>query len=153
MTTIVADNAAGFIAADFQATTNDCDRPIYCPKIKRVTIGDAGYLMASSGNEGPASIFEDWFQHGDWDEPLEPMYNLEENDVFTTVILGKDGLHVADKFMRLYRIHDRYYATGTGGCAALAVLIAGCGINTAMETAIKMDPHSGFGYEVVYLDD
>ena len=59
---------------------------------------------------------------------------------------------VADKFMRPYEIHSRWYATGTGGPFAWAVLMAGCGIEKAMETALKMDPNSGFGFDLEYLE-
>ena len=54
--------------------------------------------------------------------------------------------------MRLTPIHHRWYAAGSGGVYAWAVLEAGCGIDKAMQTAIKMDPNSGFGYQIRHRD-
>ena len=148
MTTIVVDSEIGYIAADRMATSNDGDVACEYPKIRR---GGDG-LIACAGNEGPATIFEEWFLHDEWDEPLDSLGQLEEYDDFTAVILLNDGgIWVADKFMRPYQIHSRWYAAGSGGAFAWAVLMAGCGLEKAMETALKMDPNSGFGYDVEYL--
>jgi len=79
---------------------------------------------------------------------------MEENDKFTTVILKPNcEIWVADHFYRPYRVHSRWYCTGTGGPFAWAILRAGCGIEKAMSTAIEMDPHSGFGYDIERLED
>ncbi len=149
MTTIVVDAEMAYMAADRMATSNDGDVCCEYPKIRRCEKG----LIASAGNEGPATIFEDWFENGEWDEPLEPMEQLEEYDSFTAVMLIDDQIWVADKFMRPYPIHSRWYAAGTGGPFAWAVLMAGCGIEKAMKTAIKMDPNSGFGHDIEYLHE
>lgn len=142
------------MAADRQATSNECDVAIECPKIRRVEMDDGVHLVASAGNEAPATIFEDWYAQGDWDEPPDDMSSIEDEDSFTTLILTpKSEIWVADKFCKPVRIHSRWYAIGSGGAFAWAVLVAGCGIDKAMETAIKMDPHSGFGFDVVFLEE
>lgn len=154
MTTIVVDQEMGYMAADRMVTSNDGEIAISCKtKIRRVSIGDAKYLIGFSGLEGPAEIFLDWFYDGDWEEPPEPMSELSEDDDFSVIVLGSDGIQIADKFMRLTDVNNRWYAIGTGGVFAWAILEAGIGIQKAMETAIKMDPNSGFGYEVMYLDE
>lgn len=149
MTTIVVDGEMGYMAADRQASSNDGEVACLCPKIRRC---DAG-LIACSGNEGPATIFEEWFEYGDWDSPLEPMETIDEDYDFTAVMLLPNcEIWLADKFMRPYEIHSRWYAAGSGGPFAWAVLEAGCGIEKAMSTAIKMDPNSGFGFDLEYLE-
>jgi len=153
MTTIVADAAMGYMAADRMVGSNDGDIAMSCEtKIYEVEIGGDDYLVSLAGREGPGLIFLDWFENGDWDEPPEPLVSLEETDDFSAVVLGPDGIHISDKFMRLDKVWERWYAAGTGGLFAWAVLHAGCGIDKAMETAIRMDPNSGFGYQVKYLD-
>lgn len=149
MTTIVADQKIGYMAADYMVTSNDGDIALSCKtKIFKVDIDGDKYLVGLAGDEGPGEIFLDWFLHGDWDEPPEPL----ENDSFSVLVLGPSGIQIADRYMRLTSIDSRRYAIGTGGVYAWAVLEAGCGIKKAMETAIKMDPNTGFGYEVAYLE-
>jgi len=154
MTTIVVDSEKGFIAADRMAVSNDCEVSCECPKIRQVSFDDGTHLLASSGMESSAQVFEDWYGNADFDfdEPPEPLEDMEDVDKFTTIILKPNReIWVADHFYRPYRIHSRWYATGTGGPFAWAVLVAGCGIDKAMKTAIKMDPNSGFGYDIVHL--
>lgn len=149
MTTIVVDSAMGFMAADLMVTTNDGEIAIACEtKIEEVNIGGDIYLVGLAGLEGPGLYFLEWFAEGDWDEPPEPIYDIDPEDDFTVLVLGPQGIQVADKFCRLSPVHHRWYATGSGGAHAWAVLEAGCGIDKAMRTAIKMDPNSGFGYQI-----
>lgn len=149
MTTLVVDAELGFMAGDLMVTANDGDVTISCDtKIEKVEIGGDEYLVGLAGHEGPAEVFMEWFREGEWDEPPEPMLGLDEEDGFTALILGPYGIEVSDKFMRLTPIHHRWYAAGSGGVYAWAILEAGCGIDKAMETAIRMDPNSGFGYQV-----
>lgn len=153
MTTIVADKAMGYIAADFQVTSNDGEYASKCSsKIFEVDVEGDQYLVALAGLEGPGLIFLDWVEHGDWDEPLEPLIGLEDEDDFTGVLLGKEGLFIVDKFMRLVLWDDRWYGAGSGGPIAWAILEAGVGIERAMRTALRLDGSSGFGFEVKYLD-
>lgn len=153
MTTIVADQAMGYMAADFQITSNEGEYAIPCEtKIYEVEIGGDQYLVGLAGLESPGQIFLDWFTDGDWDEPPEPMISIEEEDDFSAIVLGPSGIEVVDKFMKLIPIEHRWYAVGTGGPIAWAILEAGCGIVKAMETATRLDPSSGFGFEVKRLD-
>lgn len=149
MTTIVVDKAMGLMAADRMVTTNDGEVGIACDtKIEEVQIGGDLYLVGTAGMEGPAEHFLEWFRDGDWDEPPSAWESLDDSESFTVVVLGPEGIQVADKFMRLTPIHHRWYAIGSGGPYAWAILEAGCGIDKAMATAIRMDPNSGFGYQV-----
>lgn len=153
MTTVIADQAMGYMAADFQITSNDGEFAIPCEtKIYEVDIGGDEYLVGLAGLESPGQVFLEWFIDGDWEEPLPTMESMDENDEFTGIILGPEGIQVVDKFMRLIDIQHRWYAAGTGGPIAWAILEAGCGIQKAMETAVRLDPSSGFGFEVKYLD-
>jgi len=153
MTTIVVDQRMGYMAADFQITTNDGEFAIPCEtKIFEVDIGGDEYLVGLAGLESPGQIFLEWFEDGDWDEPLPAMETIDSDDDFSAVILGPGGIQLADKFMRLTPIQYRWYAAGTGGPTAWAILEAGCGIVKAMETAVRLDPSSGFGFEVKFLD-
>ncbi len=153
MTTIVADQKMGYMAGDKMVTSNDGEMAMTCPtKIEEVTIGGDLYLVGISGHEGPGYLFLDWFESGDWDEPLDAM-DLEEEHDFSVLILSKhEGLQLVDRFMRPYPLHNRWYAIGTGGVVAWPILEAGCGIQKAMETACRLDPSSGFGFDVKFLD-
>jgi hypothetical protein len=153
MTTIVVDQVMGYMASDFCVTSNDGEFTHKMrSKIEEVDIGGDRYLLGASGLEGPGLIFLDWFKSGDWDEPLEPMLGLEEADDFTVVGLSKGGLFVVDKFMRMVPWDNRWYGTGSGAAAAWAILEAGVGVVRAMQTALRLDGSSGFGFEVKYLD-
>ena len=153
MTTIVVDQKMGFMAADRQVTANDGQIPFACEtKIEEVDIGGDKYLVGLAGLEGPGLYFMEWFRDGDWDEPPEPIYDIYDEDDFSVLILGPQGIQVSDKFCRLSEIHHRWYAVGSGGGYAWAVLEAGCGIQKAMRAAIRMDPNSGFGFEVRQLN-
>jgi ATP-dependent protease HslVU (ClpYQ) peptidase subunit len=154
VTTIVADREQGYMAADRRVTSNDGEVIMSCPtKIELVEVGDEVWLAGLCGLEGPGFVFLDWLENGDWDEPLEPMTGLEEEDGFSVLILNPEGLYVVDKFMRMTELFDRWYAVGTGGPFAWAVLKAGCGVEKAMDVAIEMDPHSGSGFDLVFLAD
>jgi len=155
MTTIVVDQEMGYMAADRRVTSNDGEVIMTCPtKIERVDIGGDKYLIGISGHEGPGYRFLDWFTDGDWDEPLDPMENLEDEHDFSVLMLSEhNGIELVDRFMRPYPIHVRWYGIGSGGLIAWSVLMAGCGIKKAMSTALEMDGGSGGGFEVVYLDD
>ena len=154
MTTIVVDQEMGYMAADRRVTSNDGEVIMTCPtKIERVDLGGDQYLVGISGHEGPGYRFLDWFEYGDWDDPPDSMENINEEHDFSALILSKhNGVELVDRFFRPVALHDRWYAIGSGGVAAWAVLKAGCGIQKAMETAIDMDSGSGGGFEVVYLD-
>ena len=154
MTTIVVDQEMGYMAADRQAVSNDGDVIIECPKLLEIEVPEGTCLVASSGNEGPATIVEKWIAEGDWDNPLDPWQSLDTEDEFTTLLLMPDcELWVIDKFCIPYRVKSRWYGTGTGGPFAWAILEAGLGIDKAMTTAIKMDPNSGLGYDILYLHE
>jgi hypothetical protein len=153
MTTIVVDRRMGYIAADKMATSNDSEVAIPCDKIREIQKDDGVHLLASSGHESAAAIFEEWYA-GDQDEPLEPLEDTEDIDKYTTTILKPDHtIWVADHFYCPYEVKNRWYCHGTGGPFAWAVLEAGCGIKKAMTTALKMDVNSGMGYDVFYLKD
>ena len=152
VTTIVVDRKMGYMAADRMATSNDCEVACEYPKIRTLELSDGTHLMASSGHEASAQIFEEWHE-SESEEYLDPLEDMEDIDKFTTIILNPDcEIWVADHFYRMYKIHSRWYATGTGGPFAWAVLMAGCGIDKAMNTAIKMDPNSGFGYDIEHIN-
>jgi len=153
MTTIVADQKMGYMAADFMVTSNDGEFAIACEsKIYEANIGGDQYLVGLAGLEGPGLIFLDWFLNGDWAEPPEPLIGLEDVDDFSAILLGPEGIEIVGKFMRLEPVQNRWYGVGSGSSSAWAILEAGCGVNKAMETAIRLDPSSGFGYEVKFLD-
>lgn len=153
MTTIVADLTMGRMAADRRITTNDGEVLATCPtKIERLELGGDTYLVGLAGLESPGLIFMEWFEHGSWDEPPEPMSSLDPEDDFSILVLGAGKMWVVDKFMRMIPLYDRWYGVGTGSIMAWAVLKAGCGMHLAMETAIAMDSGSGDGYDIWYLD-
>lgn len=150
MTTIVVDRKMGYMAADRMTTANDGGVAGEGPKI--VTFNDG--LITYAGHEGSGQLFLNWYTKGDWDEPLVTMENTEIEDDFTAVILTNDyEIWLADKFMVPWLWHSRWYAAGSGGSHAWAVLKAGCNIDKAMNVALDMDPNSGYGYDIEYLKD
>lgn len=153
MTTIVVDQEMGYMAADKQITTNDGEIAIACDtKIEQVKIGGDLYLVGLAGLETSAKYFMNWFENEPWDEPPIPIYDIYPEDDFSALVLGPDGISIADKFCLLTPIDHRWYAVGSGGIIAWSILEAGCGIHKAMETACRLDTSTGFGYEVIYLD-
>ena len=154
MTTIAVDSHVGVMAADRRQVSNDVEVIMECNKISKIDLEDGIHLVGCSGHESPAAIFLDWYEYGDEYETPDPIdLDIEEED-FEAVILAPDGtILVADRFMSPYEIKNRFYCSGTGGPFAWAVLKAGCGIKKAIETAISMDPYSGGGYDIIYLQD
>ena len=152
MTTIVVDRKVGFIAADRRFTSNDCDVIMDDgDKIRKVKVYGHTHYLASCGYESTSLIAEDWYENGDPNERPDPI-DTDEDTAFTTVILTHDSrILLLDRYLRPYEIHHRFYAVGSGGPFAWAVLEAGCGIEKAMRTAIKMDGGSGAPFEVAYL--
>ena len=155
MTTIVVDSKMGYMAADRMATSNDGEIACEYEKIRVIELDNGVHFLASSGHEASAQIFEEWYEYGvEGEDYCEPLEDMEDVDKFTTVILKPSGeIWIADHFYRPYRVYSRWYCTGTGGPFAWAVLEAGCGIEKAMTTAIKMDPNSGFGYDIEWLEE
>lgn len=153
MTTIIVDQELGFMAADKMVTANEAEFAIPCDtKIQRVKVGADKYLVGLAGLESSGQYFLNWFERDEWDWPPEPLSEIEDADTFSVIVLGPRGIEIADKFCLLTPIQYRWYAVGTGGPIAWAILEAGCDIHKAMETALRMDPSSGFGYEVKYLN-
>ncbi len=154
MTTIVVDQEMGYMAADRMITSNDGEFAIACDtKIESLEIGGDQYLVGLAGLESSGEYFMNWLRNEPWDEPPEPIYDIYPEDFFTAVVLGPQGIQVADHFCLLTPIHHRWYAAGSGGPIAWAILEAGCGITKAMETAIRLDPSSGFGFDVHFLGE
>lgn len=152
MTTVLVDKNVGYIAADRMATSNDCEVAISCSKILELELDGERFLAAGAGLEGVIEHMVEWFESGDWDsEPLD----VNEDDDSTLVLLSCDTakILVVDKWLRPYEIDSRWYAAGTGGPFAWAIVEAGCGVEKAMKTAVAMDPNSGFGYDVQYVKD
>lgn len=146
MTTIAVDARRGLIGADCMATSNDCDVAIPCKKISRVFSDDWQGWVASSGNEAPALMVETWLQ-GTADQP--DFTSIDDEDSFTTVILTDEReIWLVDKFCYPYMIYSDFYATGTGGSFAWAILEAGLELEAALEVAIRLDPHSGMGVQI-----
>jgi len=154
MTTIAVD--IGVMAADRRQVSNVGDTIMEgeC-KIKQIELSDGIHLVACSGHESPAQFFLDWYRDGEECETPDILdLDDDKDEDFEAVILTPKGqILLADRFMIPYTIPDRIYCSGTGGPYAWAVLKAGCGIEKAIKTAISLDPFSGDGYDLVYVED
>ena len=124
-----------------------------CHKIRQIELSDGIHLVGCSGHEGPSQIFLEWYEFGDEYEGPDPIEVTEEEDFEVVILTPESKILVADRFMLPYAIENRFYCTGSGGVFAWAVLKAGCGIEKAITTAISMDPFSGGGHDIVYLED
>jgi len=59
------------------------------------------------------------------------------------IVLRRDGIWVADEFLRMAPVKGKFWATGSGGIAAMAAMHMGATAVEAVRIAIKVDELSG----------
>lgn len=151
MTTVAVDRLVGVMGADRRQTSNDHGVPMSCGKIEAVEVEGGVALVGCAGDEGPISLFLDWYQYDD-DENPEPI-DLDEDEDFSAVILMPDHtIMVCDRYLRPYEVNNRYYCIGSGGAFAWGALAGGCDMRKAIEVAIACDPYSGNGYDIITIN-
>jgi hypothetical protein len=129
MTTIACNRDE--MAADSR-TSDSCTYFTTTDKIVR--LGDA--LVGCCGNLDSIAKFLDWYQkRGD-------IPDFDDDD-FEAIVLKKDGMFLYANSCRERRIKDKYFATGSGGMAALAAMHCGKTPAEAVRVAIRCDKNSG----------
>ena len=59
------------------------------------------------------------------------------------IVLRRDGIWLADHILRMAPIKGKFWATGSGGMAAMAAMHMGASALDAVKIAIKLDEGSG----------
>jgi hypothetical protein len=125
---------SGLMAADSRQTFNG--RPNRCVKI----YARGGAVIGLAGDEGPGLLFLDW--HGSGRSRPELLV-LGEGDFEALVLDDRLRLWRYDRWCRGERIHEKFFAIGTGADAAMGAMHAGATARRAVEIACKLDINSG----------
>jgi hypothetical protein len=130
MTTIAGDHRAGVMVCDSKCSGGGNWYPM--TKVHRV--GDELVGMAGHVKDGQAWL--KWYRAG----KKGPRPKTEE---FVALSLRKDGLYeiCADGLEQL--VERGFHAVGSGGSAAVAVMLAGHDAKRAVEIALQVDTGSG----------
>jgi hypothetical protein len=137
MTTVVATRDA--LYADSQASFGDS----FFESKKLYRIKDS--ILGISGTSTASRKFLKWF------ETRDNCLEFNEDDSFTTLELSPNGLFMWDHNLTPIEILSQHMAIGSGHMAALAALHLGSSPEVAIETACKLDPHSGGPLQVLHL--
>lgn len=139
MTTIAYRD--GVIAADSRGTDDNYHPGIYrCEKLFRA--GDD--IIATAGDDTTGMIFVDWYTARTKGAKLKPPSRLIDGEAdFCCLVLKKDGLYWCDKWCRLNKIFDEFYAIGSGAAYAMGAMAHGASAAEAVKTAMRWDPHTG----------
>lgn len=130
MTTIAADFRTLTMVSDSKTTHGDS----WFPATKIYRINDE--LIGIAG----ACVDEQKWMKWHCEGRTKPIPKL---DSFAALILRKTGLFVVDATGVEMLIERGFHATGSGGTAALAVMLAGHPAKKAVEIACQIDASSG----------
>ncbi len=130
MTTIAASLADGLMVSDSRCNCGST----WLPATKIYRIGDE--LIGIAGNVIDEQKWLKWHRAG----RRAPRPKME---AFCAIILRKDGLYEADNTGLEMLIERGFHAIGSGGAAAIAVMLAGHGAEEAVRIACLVDIGSG----------
>lgn len=143
MTTIAYRN--GVIAADTRGTDDEYHPGIYRTEKLFTVDGD---IIATAGDDASGMMFVDWYgKKKNGKRPKPPSALTEAGADFCVLVLTKDGLFWADKWCRLIKITDEFYAIGSGRAYAMGAMDHGATAEQAVHTAMKWDPNTGGNVE------
>ena len=130
MTTIAADYRVGVMVCDSRCNSGGT----WFPGTKVYRIG--GELIGISGNCLDEQKWLKWHKGG----RKGPRPKLE---AFEAVVMREDGVYVYDTTGLEMKIERGFHAVGSGGAAAIAVMLAGHSAKEAVEIACQVDAYSG----------
>ncbi len=94
-------------------------------------------LIAMAGDTPQGDRWFEWYTSGKKGSPPKPL------DEFCALILRESGLFLMNGSAHEMRVERGFHAIGTGGAAALAVMIAGHDVEEAVKIACQVDAQSG----------
>lgn len=130
MTTIAADFKAGRMVADSKCNVGDTWFPV-----KKIVRHGAELI----GIAGPVKEEEDWLRwYTSTKRGAAPKLSSLE-----ALVLRKEGLFLISSDLSEIKVDEGFFAIGTGGPAARAVLYHGGSLEEAVEIACRIDNNSG----------
>ena len=138
MTTIAVDHRTGVAASDSKCTIG----AIWVTATKVYRHKDE--LIGIAGADAQGQRWFDWYKAG-------KKGTLPKFDQAEALILRKDGLYYVEDGGTEYRIERGFHAIGSGGAAAMAVMLAGHSAEEAVRIAIQVDAQSGGEVQVFNL--
>jgi len=131
MTTIIASVSQQSMASDSWGTIE----PLPFALIKKIYRLKNGELLGFAGDVDNAYCFIDWCNKG-FDLKNKPTFN---EDRMIALILKKTHITLYTKSFIPLRLHNDFYAIGTGADAATAAMICGKSLKDSIEVACKVD--------------
>lgn len=105
-----------------------------------------GDLIGCAGANEQIEAFLKWYGT----KKKKPQFPRDTD--FEALVLTKEGRLLAyDETLSRDVVTGDFYAIGSGGSAALGALYAGVSIETAVEIACRIDPHSGLPLQVLHI--
>jgi hypothetical protein len=139
MTTIAWDGET--IAADSQDNYTDF-KTLSSQKLFR--FGEE--IIATAGHGTTGMLFIDWYEGDQGEVP-----RIDADDDFDILVWNKDGLFNVDRYFRLMRVSEPFFAIGCGACVALGAMHMGANAKQAVEVAKKVDLYTGGKVKVMTL--
>ena len=149
MTTIAWDGET--IAADSQDTYNDM-KTLSSQKLFRIDWDDGtADILATAGHGSAGMVFIEWYE-GNPELDIDPQeYKLAINDTnlvdwdddFHILVWNDDGLFEVDRYYKMSKVDEPFFAVGSGACAALGAMHMGATAKEAVEIAKKIDLYTG----------
>ena len=134
----------GVIAADTRGTDEGYHPGIYRTE-KLFRVDDD--IVATAGDDATGMIFVDWYgskrKGGRRPKPPSALILGIEAASFCVLVLTKEGLFWADKWCRLIKITDEFYAIGSGAPYAMGAMAHGATAEDSVRTAMRWDPNTG----------
>lgn len=152
MTTIAYRD--GVLASDSRATWDDYTKSD-CIKmwklVSKVEPVKGPVLFGGAGDLYAALLFKDWLERGG--EPNLHDRGVESDGDFDALIVHATGIYGANRYCRLERITEPYWAHGSGRQAALAAMHCGKSAMDAVRMAARIDPFTGGRVVSMRLDE
>lgn len=146
MTVIAWDGMS--IAADKRALNEY--RPITVTKLFRVPDGSA--ILAVSGELSYGMVLVGWYSAGA-DPEKWPHFQRDKDEWVALICVKKDGLYRYERTPIPHKIHDPFYAVGSGRDYALAAMYLGKSAKEAVEVTNALSAACGNGVDVMSLED
>lgn len=111
-------------------------------------IGDS--IVGVAGEVALTCAFLSWFRR---ECPAGEMMGVDDEEAgFGALVLNSRGLFYYSNCCDPDRIHDPFYAIGSGGNAAIAAMMCGKSPHDAVRIASKIDPSTGGAIKVLALE-
>ena len=138
MTTIAVDHRTGVAASDSKCTIG----AIWVTTTKVHRHKDE--LIGLAGTDSQGQRWLEWYKAGK--KGVAPKMDQAE-----ALILRKDGVYYVQDDCAEFKVERGFHAIGTGGAAAMAVMLAGHTAEEAVRIAIQVDAQSGGEVQVFPL--